>query len=141
MFIRKHHQHHGAHIALSQVVVAYHRDGGFEVIDTQGGRHNVSDFDWSLALETTLVATWPALPNTNLLDTMTEEDETEVLTRQTVIAWATYADGATRPVVTDPETMVHRSDSWAVEMPSGRVEGNSLEQWADADEWFNRTRS
>ena len=137
MFIRNHGSN-GVDVALAHIVSARHINGGFELRDMLGQEHRVSETDFDLALEATPVSMVPALPGTFLLERDRDDAGNEKVSRMTVLAWGTYADGATRPIVADPEALLNGSGKWFVEMPHGRVEGNCCEQWESAEVWLEK---
>lgn len=138
MFIRRYGSKEtpGFDVAVQHAVSARHISGGYLITDSQGETHTISDDDWELALEVTLVSMTPAQPGTYLLERFTEDDGSESAVRLTVIAWGVYADGILRPIVLDAEAVLNKT--WAVEMPNGRVESNSASQWSSAGAWLSK---
>ncbi|MBP8235644.1 MAG: hypothetical protein KAY22_25450 [Rhizorhabdus sp.] len=107
-------------VPLANIAVARGYQGGWTITDVNGNDHQVDDFSWNLALETTIVSSIPAQPGTFLIGMVADEGDPDPFWRSAVVGWGVYADGATRPIAIDVD-MVTGGD-WAVQFPDGRVE-------------------
>lgn len=129
----------GEYIALSEVVRAVPKRSGVTLVMRDGETAQTNDHAWNQALRMEVLGMCSAQPGYFVVEILTEEDGSEVVHQEPVVAWALNPDGAALPVTATGLSL----DNTDVLVPDGRVVSHDgwLDDLAKWEESRRRTRS